>query len=100
MSEPKRVVQLHPDIDDGRPAFSMTVADLRALIRDEIEAAKKQELPRLLYNTAEAAKILDVPPTWLAAQARAGKIPDVRKGHYVRYRIPDLEEFAARSDGV
>ena len=78
----------------------MTIGNLRALIREEIEAAKKDELPRLLYNTEEAAKILGLPPTWLAAKARADEVRVTRKGHYVLFSLVDLQEFAGRSDGV
>jgi excisionase family DNA binding protein len=103
MREPKKVAPTHPAsptiMDDSAMIVTMTVGDLRGLIRAEVEAAKKTELPRLLYNTAEAAKILNVPKSWLAAKARAGEIKVTRKGYYVRFTLADLEEFAAKNDG-
>ena len=86
--------------DDSKMLVQLTVNELRAIIRGELETSKKHDSPRLLYNNAEAAKILDVPATWLAAQARAGKIPVIRLGHYVRFSLADLEAFAKRRDGV
>src|SRR5262245_29276585 len=97
MSEPSN--KLEPP-DDSRMIVQLSAGELRALIRAEIEASRKQELPRLLYDTAEAAEILGVPPTWLAARARAGEVRVTRKGHYVLFSLPDLQEFAARSDDV
>ncbi len=34
-----------------------------------------------------------VPPTWLLAQAREGRIPHHRLGHYVRFNPDDLREW-------
>jgi excisionase family DNA binding protein len=37
--------------------------------------------------------MLSVPPTWLLAQAREGRIPHHRLGHYVRFNPDDLREW-------
>jgi len=47
--------------------------------------------PRLLDAVALGEQ-LDVPKTWLLAEARADRIPHVRLGRYVRF---DPEEVAA-----
>jgi Helix-turn-helix domain len=91
---------MKPEPPDERLLVTMTVGELRELVRVEIEAAKKQELPRLLYDTHEAAEILGLPASWLAARARAGEVRVTRKGHYVLFSLADLQEFADRSDGV
>ena len=97
MVEPSKIVKLHPDPpDDERMIVQLSVGQLRKLIRDEIEAAKKQELPRVLYDSEEAAKILNVPETWVATKARAGEIKVTRMGHYVLFTLADLQEFARR----
>jgi excisionase family DNA binding protein len=44
-----------------------------------------------LIDAKAASGILGVPYTWLLAQARAGKIPHHRLGHYVRFNPDDLE---------
>ena len=45
-----------------------------------------------LLNADQAAKLLAVPPSWMLAQARAGTIPHVKLGRYVRF---DAEALAA-----
>jgi excisionase family DNA binding protein len=79
---------------DETMIVTMTVSDLRAIVREEVTGAvKNQSKPKLTYTTAEAAGILNVPETWLATAARDGKIPSLKIGHYVRFRASDLETF-------
>jgi excisionase family DNA binding protein len=58
-----------------------------------------------LLDAAEVAELLNVPKSWPLEQARAGRIPHVRLGRYVRFResaivawVEELEE--AGSAGV
>ncbi len=44
-----------------------------------------------LIDAKEAGRLLGVPHTWLFAQARAGRIPHHRLGHYVRFSADDLK---------
>jgi excisionase family DNA binding protein len=46
-----------------------------------------------LIDAKAASKLLGVPHTWLLAQARAGRIPHHRLGHYVRFNPEDLREW-------
>jgi excisionase family DNA binding protein len=46
-----------------------------------------------LIDAKAASKLLGVPHTWLLAQARAGRIPHHRLGHYVRFRPEDLRTW-------
>jgi excisionase family DNA binding protein len=39
-----------------------------------------------LLNAAEVAEILGVPPSWVYAEARDGRLPHVRVGRYRRFR--------------
>lgn len=41
--------------------------------------------PGRLIDAREAASLLNVPDTWVLAEARAGRIPHVRLGRYVRF---------------
>jgi excisionase family DNA binding protein len=41
--------------------------------------------------------MLGVPHTWVLAQAREGKIPHHRLGHYVRFRRSDLERWLVQT---
>jgi excisionase family DNA binding protein len=74
--------------------FDVFLDAIRQAVREEIAAAAKiQSKPKLTYTTPEAAEILNVPETWLAAAAREGRVPSVRIGHYVRFKLSDLENF-------
>ncbi len=46
-----------------------------------------------LIDAKAASLLLGVPYTWLLAQARAGKIPHHRLGHYVRFDPDDLAHW-------
>ena len=46
-----------------------------------------------LIDAKAASRLLGVPHTWLLAQARAGRIPHHRLGHYVRFNPDDLQEW-------
>lgn len=43
-----------------------------------------------LLDAKAASRLLGVPHTWLLAQARAGRVPHHRLGHYVRFSAEDL----------
>jgi excisionase family DNA binding protein len=49
--------------------------------------------PRPLLNAEQAGALLNVPPGWVLAQARAGRIPHVRLGRYVRFEEAALEAW-------
>ncbi len=79
---------------DERMIVTMTVAYLRTVMREQLEAITSAGKPeKLLFDTEEAAQFLNVPATWLAAMAREGKIKSVKLGHYVRFAGADLEGF-------
>ncbi len=46
-----------------------------------------------LVDAAGAAELLDVPKTWILAEARADRIPHVRLGRYVRFEPEALEAW-------
>lgn len=46
-----------------------------------------------LIDAKAASTLLGVPYTWLLAQAREGKIPHHRLGHYVRFDPDDLQTW-------
>ena len=73
--------------------FDHMLDAFREIVREELTALKPAEPPKLLLDTEEAAKFLNVPPTWLASTAREGKIKSIKLGHYVRFARTDLEAF-------
>jgi excisionase family DNA binding protein len=50
-----------------------------------------------LIDARAAGRLLGVPHTWLLAQARAGRIPHHRLGHYVRFNPEDLRTWLAET---
>jgi excisionase family DNA binding protein len=75
--------------------FDAILDAFRAIVREELKAAMvaNQAKPKLTYDTKEAAAILYLPESWIAAAARDGKIACVKVGHYVRFRLEDLQAF-------
>ena len=45
-----------------------------------------------LLDAAEAAAMLNVLESWLRTEARAGRLPCVRLGKYVRFNLAELEQ--------
>jgi len=68
----------HKPSQDSTPAYTLTVEQLRELIRDEIKSAKSIEpdTDRLL-NADEAARLLSVSEDWLYRHAK--RLPFTRK---------------------
>lgn len=76
------------------PALNPTV-DARVLAT-ELAALIGQHTVTPLLDARQAAALMNVPPSWLLAQARAGRIPHVRFGRYVRFQRGELLAWADR----
>jgi excisionase family DNA binding protein len=48
-----------------------------------------------LLDAPELAKRLGVPESWVREQARLGKVPYVRLGRYMRFRLEEVERYLA-----
>lgn len=69
------------------------LADLVAL------RVAKHATPRLVDADAIAAQ-LDVPKSWVLAEARANRIPHTRLGKYVRFQPDLIAEWATKETTV
>jgi excisionase family DNA binding protein len=49
--------------------------------------------PAPLLDANAAGRLLNVPPTWVLAEARADRIPHVRLGRYVRFDADELRDW-------
>jgi excisionase family DNA binding protein len=58
---------------------------IRAIIREEIK-----QNDEWLLDPEELAERLKVPVSWVYEQSRTGKIPTVRIGRYVRFKLSDV----------
>jgi predicted DNA-binding transcriptional regulator AlpA len=98
MSEPKKVIPLRPDTsaDDNRPAYTLTVAELRAIIRNEIAAHDNTPASRAdveLVNAKRAAAMLGVSPEWLFHHHK--ELPFTRKisAKMLRFDLAGLHDW-------
>ncbi len=57
------------------------------------KAAQELRVPSRLIDAREAAALLNVPDTWVLAEARASRIPHVRLGRYVRFDSDVLQAW-------
>jgi predicted DNA-binding transcriptional regulator AlpA len=46
-----------------------------------------------LLGARELAEIFGVPESWVREQARLRNLPSFKLGHYVRFRIKEVERF-------
>jgi excisionase family DNA binding protein len=58
--------------------------------RDGPREAQAQTTVEPLLDAKGAATLLNVPATWVLAEARADRIPHVRLGRYVRFDAAEL----------
>lgn len=76
---------------------------MSADIEDAVAAAQAGlALPAVapLLDAKGAAALLNVPATWVLAEARADRIPHVRLGRYVRFDAAELQRWwQARRQG-
>jgi excisionase family DNA binding protein len=58
---------------------------IRLIIREEVKANDER-----LLTPDELAERLKVPVSWVYEQSRVGKIPTIRIGKYVRFRLNEV----------
>ncbi len=58
-----------------------------------LEHAKEQ-----LLNASELAQHLHLPESWVRTEERLGRLPSVRLGKYVRFRLSDVERTLAQNN--
>ncbi len=61
----------------------------------ENNGAAAPKLEKLLTAGA-LAELLGVPQSWVRSEERAGRIPSLRLGRYVRFKWPDVERVLAQ----
>lgn len=50
-----------------------------------------------LLNASELAQHLHLPESWVRTEERLGRLPSVRLGKYVRFRMSDVERMVAQN---
>ena len=74
---------------DKSLAVTLTVEQLRALVREEVERANHGG-ETLLLTADELAQRLNVPVSWVYEQSRQGNIPTHRLGRYIRFNLAEV----------
>jgi excisionase family DNA binding protein len=54
--------------------------------------------PKTLLTASELAKHLNLPETWLRNEERLGRIPGIRAGRYVRFKLSEVEKALAERE--
>jgi len=83
-------------LDDSSLVVTVTVGQLKALVREEVETAVGQNGHHDgddLLNSKAAAGRLSVPVSKVRDMARKGELPCVRIGYYIRFQPEDLDQY-------
>ncbi len=62
----------------------------------EVAALIGQRIAPPLLDARQAGDLLNVPASWMLAQARAGRVPHVKLGHYTRFHRDELLTWVER----
>lgn len=58
-----------------------------------------RETPEALLTASDLAEQLHVPESWVRSEERAGRIPSIRLGKYVRFKRIEVERVLAEKTG-
>ena len=86
---------------DQIPALLLVLAS-RWLVETTAKANEQQSKPDTASNLATAGELanhLNLPESWVRTEERLGRIPSVRLGKYVRFRLSDVERALAQNPG-
>jgi excisionase family DNA binding protein len=74
---------------------------VREVIREELERvmANNGEPAPLEVDGKEAARLLNLPLSWVMSAARKGTLKSIKHGHHVRFSMTDLNDFIQRRNG-
>ena len=72
---------------------------LALMLNKRLANDDRRHLGSALMSAPDLAKLFDVPESWVREQARLGNLPSIKLGHYVRFRIEEVERFLAERAG-
>jgi excisionase family DNA binding protein len=85
-----------PD-DDQRLPTGATLADLRAVVREELRAERRREAaPEPLLTKKDVAEVLDVTERTVDTIAAAGELPKIKVRGCVRFAPGAVESYIQR----
>jgi excisionase family DNA binding protein len=66
---------------------------LSLMLGERMETKSLSHAANKLLGARELAELFGVPESWIREQARLGILPSFKLGHYVRFRIEEVEHF-------
>jgi len=84
MSEPNTATE------NSKLAVTLSVGELRELVRGEIQEALGRNGNGPLLTPEELAQQLKVPLSWVYESSRQRKIPTHRMGRYIRFSLVEV----------
>jgi excisionase family DNA binding protein len=78
-------------------ALTTQLLDRKPVGADGSDAALNRDP---LVDAEEMARLLDVHPSWVRTEQRAGRIPFVKVGRYVRFRPSEVERALVQRNSV
>ena len=66
---------------------------LAVMLTERIATKSPSHAASKLLAARELAELFGVPESWVREQARLGNLPSFKLGHYVRFRIEEVERF-------
>lgn len=68
---------------------------LALMLSQRIANGYGRHIGNALMSAPDLAKLFGVPESWVREQARLGNLPSVKLGHYVRFRVEEVQHFLA-----
>jgi len=69
------------------------------MLTERIATKSPSHAASKLLAARELAELFGVPESWVREQARLGNLPSFKLGHYVRFRIEEVERFLTNRAG-
>jgi excisionase family DNA binding protein len=66
---------------------------LSLMLSERVATGSLSQAASKLLGARELAELFGVPESWVREQARLGNLPSFKLGHYVRFRIAEVERF-------
>ena len=66
---------------------------LALMLSDRTANGDSKSLGSALLSAPDLAKLFGVPESWVREQARLGNLPSIKLGHYVRFKIEEVQRF-------
>jgi excisionase family DNA binding protein len=86
--------------DDAEGKFPPDIDDIRAAVREELRAARRQEAaPEPLLTKEDAAEVLGLSPRTVDTLIHSGELPSLKVRRRRRIRPADLEAYIAANAG-